>query len=194
MTELSHETFDIAEAIAGVNFPEVEVPIYFDEAVGFELYQAQETLREVEIREDNKEALRAVYDRIDELKSRAAGARYLVTLRGLPASTFQTIDRQGEEKFPSKDALIPGLQTENPEKDQFTSELVWRHSIVKITNPAGAVSIPTEDQIIQLREKTGVSVFQSIHLGLQELRTGTKSGFEQAAQDTSFLSDASTEG
>lgn len=194
MTELSHETFDFAEAIAGVNFPEVDAEVYFDEAIGFSIYEAQKLIHETEVRSDNKEDLRKVYDQIDALKKRAAASRYLITVRGLPASTLQVIDTQAEEAHPTPQGLIPGMGADNPEKDRMVGELVWKHSIVKITNPAGAVALPTEENIKQLREKTGLTVFHAINEAISELRSGTKSGFEQAAQDTSFLSDASTEG
>lgn len=188
MTELDHKTFDLGAVLSGITFPETEVDVYFDESVGFSVYQAEQTLRVAEIR-GNETQLKEVLDNLEALKKKAADARFKITIRGVAESTRKTCDRKSRDKFPVEYTFM-GTETPNPERDDYYNTLLWGVSILKIEDPSGAVALPTEEHILTLRNEVGRSTTATITDALKELIEGTKAGFESAAQDTSFLSGA----
>lgn len=192
MTELNHETFDLGQVLAGTKFPETEVDIFFDESIGFQIYRAQQALREAEIA-GNEEELKQVQDRVEELKTQARDVRYTVTVRGIPESVRKNCLQKSRDKFEVEYSFL-NQELPNAQRDDLFNELLWNASIVKITDPKGAAAIPTEDHIRTLRTQVGRSVVGTINNAITELVEGSKAGFESAAQDPSFLSDASPEG
>lgn len=192
MTELNHETFDLGQVLAGTKFPETEVDIFFDESIGFQIYRAQQALREAEIA-GNEEELKQVQDRVEELKTQARDVKYTVTVRGVPESVRKNCAQKARDKFEVEYSLL-NQELPNAQRDDLYNELLWNASLVKITDPKGAAAIPTEDHIRTLRTQVGRSVVGTINNAITELVEGSKSGFESAAQDPSFLSDASPEG
>lgn len=83
MTDLDHKTFDLAAVLTGSSFPENEVDVYFDESIGFAIYQAQESVRVAEIK-GNEEALKTVLEEVEALKKKAQEVKYKITVRGIP--------------------------------------------------------------------------------------------------------------
>lgn len=191
MTELNHETFDLTAVLTGAVFPENEVDVFFDESVGFAIYQAQESLRVAEIK-GNEDALKTVLEEVEALKKKAQEVKYKVTVRGIPESTRKTCIRKAQAAFPPEYSFL-GQETPSPDRDDLFNSLLWAASITKVTSPSGAVALPSEADIKALRDSVGRSVVATISQAINELVEGTKAGFESAAQDTSFLSGASPE-
>lgn len=189
MSELNHETFDLGSAITGVSFPEDEVTVYFDESIGYAIHKAEEELRLAEIR-GNEDRLKELDSEIQDLKKKARDLEFKVTVRGLPESTRKACDQKSREKFPVETTFL-GTVEPNPDRNDYYESLLWAASIVKVTDSKGRVSLPTEENIRQLRESAGRTVVEAISRGIGELVTGTRSGFEKAAQDVDFLSGAS---
>lgn len=192
MTELDHKTFDLGNVIAGIKFPEDDVTVYFNEDIGYQIHKAETALRTAEIR-GNEEALRNLDEKIEKLKKEVADQAYTVTLRGIPDSTRRICDQKSREKFEVEYSFL-GQPTPNPERDDYFSSLLWAESIVKVTDPSGAVALPDEKTILDLRNALGRTASLAISNGIRELVDGAKSGFESAAKDVDFLSDASPEG
>lgn len=188
MTELNHRTFDLAAVLSGIGFPEHTVTVYLDERVGFEIYRAEEALRNAEIR-GNEEALKKIADEIDALKEKRKDVAYKVTVRGIPESTRKACDTRARKEFPV-DYNFMGQATPEPARDDLFNHLLWVASVVRFEASDGSVSIVNEDLVKQLREEAGRTVIQTISNAIDELIKGTKAGFESDAQDVDFLSEA----
>lgn len=188
MTELNHKTFDLAAVLSGINFPEHTVTVYLDERVGFEIYRAEEALRNAEIR-GNEDALKKIAAEIDALKEKRKDVAYKVTVRGIPESTRKACDTQARKEHPV-DYNFMGQATPDPARDDLYNHLLWVASVVRFEAADGSVAVVTEDLVKQLREEAGRSVIQIISRAIDELVTGTKAGFESDAQDVDFLSEA----
>lgn len=188
MTTLNHKTFDLAAVLSGIGFPEHTVTVYLDERVGFEIYRAEEALRNAEIR-GNEEALKKIAEEIDALKEKRKDVAYRVTVRGIPESTRKACDTQARKEFPPEYNFM-GQLTPEPARDDLYNQLLWIASIVKFEQADGAYSLVDEDLVKQLREGAGRTVIQTISKAIDELITGTRAGFEIDAQDVDFLSEA----
>lgn len=192
MTELDHKTLDIAAVIAGIGFPEKDVEVFFDERPGFAVSEAKKALLSAEVRGDSEKV--AELDKgLAEVREAARASRYVVTLRGLPESTRKVCDAEAREAFPMSYNLI-GQPEPNPEKNDKYEELLWAHSIVKLTAPDGSVGVPTAEQVKSIRDSVGRSAGNAINEGIRDLIEGAKEGFEDAVRNPDFLSDASPEG
>lgn len=188
MTELNHKTFDLAAVISGIGFPEHTVTVYLDERVGFEIYRANEALRNAEIR-GNEEALKRIAEELDALKEKRADQAYKVTVRGVPESTRKACDARARKEFPV-DYNFMGQVTPEPQRDDLYNHLLWVASVVRFEAADGSVAVVNEDLVKQLREEAGRSVIQTIAGAIRELEEGAKKGFETDAQDVDFLSEA----
>lgn len=192
MTELDHKTLDIGAVIAGIGFPETDVEVFFDERPGFAVAQAKKELIAAEVRGDTERV--AELDKgLAEVREAARASRYVVSLKGLPESTRKVCDAEAREAFPNTYNLI-GQPEPNPEKNDKYEELLWLHSIVKLTDPNGAVGVPSAEQVKAIRDGVGRSAGNAINEGIRDLIEGAKEGFEDAVRNPDFLSDASPEG
>lgn len=188
MTELNHRTFDLAAVLSGIGFPENTVTVYLDERVGFEIYKAEQALRQAEIR-GNEEALKKIADELDALKTKRSDIAYKVTVRGISEAARKACDTQARAKYPVEYNFM-GQATPEPARDDFYNHLLWNLSLVKFEATDGSVALLNEDLVTKLRGEAGRTVFSTIVEALKELETGTKSGFEASAQDVDFLSEA----
>lgn len=185
MSELNHETFDLAAVLSGAAFPEVDVDVYFNEAVGFEIYKAEQLLESSEIQE-NAKLEKDLQKKLTKLRKEAESQKFTVTLKGIPESVRKTCNMKAREKFPPETTFL-GTEQPDPERDDYFNALLWKYSITKVTDPEGKVAIPTEDQIQELREAVGRTAVQAITDGIRELTEGPKAGFEGKARDSDFL-------
>lgn len=192
MTELDHKTFDLGAVIAGIGFPEETVTVHFDEGLGYRIHKVEEALRGAEIRQD---AIRVTEldSELVELKQAAKETAYKVTLRGLPESDRKSCDKKAREKYEVEYSFL-GQPTPNPDRDDYYNSLLWAKSIVRFEDPSGASSVPSEKNILDIRENAGRTLIARIADGINNLIEGTKAGFESAAQDVDFLSGASPVG
>lgn len=191
MAEPNPNILDLSDVLAGIGFPEEVVDVYFDESIGYEIYKAEKALRLAEIK-GNEETLKRVSEDLDKLKEQVKGTAFKVTVRGLPESTRKACDKRAKDEFPVEYSFM-GQPEPSSERDDLYNSLLWGQSIVKVEDPSGAVGVPDEKFIMQLREKAGRTVIATISGAIDELVTGAKSGFESSAQDVDFLSDASPE-
>lgn len=186
--ELDHESFDLGEVLSGAAFPELDVEVFFDETVGFALHQADKQLRRAEILGE-QEVIDDLEEKIAELRKQADGVKFIVTLRGLPESTRKVCNLKARKKYEPEVTFL-GTEQPDPERDDYFNALLWQHSIVKVTDPKGRVAVPTEDDILKLRNAVGRTAVKAITDGVKELSEGPMSAFESDAQEKSFLPDA----
>lgn len=183
--ELNHETFDLGSVLTGAAFPETDVEVFFNESIGFEIYKAEQLLRQAEMLDSTEEA-KDLNEKLENLREEAKTQKFTITLKGVPESTRKICNTKAREKFPPETTLF-GTEQADPARDDLFNALMWKHSIVKVTDPAGRVAIPTEEDIENLRNAVGRTAVQAITEGIRELTEGPKSAFEGNAQETSFL-------
>lgn len=187
--QLDHKTFDLIRVLSGRDYPTLEVPVYFNEAIGFELFQIDQRRNKAV----GEEELAELDKRYEELVSQAKSEEYTVLLKSIPESVRRDVFNKVNEEFPSKKDLL-GREEVHPQADEEFSKRMWAVYIQKVTDPSGAVATVDEATVNALYANAPTSVHEAINKGIAELQVGPKSAFEQVAKDANFLSDASPEG
>lgn len=187
--QLDHKTFDLIGVLSGRDYPTLEVPVYFNEAIGFKLFQIDQR-RNLSVGEAELAELDAEYA---DLVEKARSEEYKVLLKSIPESVRRDVFNKVNEEFPAKKDLL-GREEPNPKADEEFTKGMWAVYIQKVTDPSGAVATADERVINALYANAPTSVHEAINKGIAELQVGPKSAFEQMAKDTNFLSDASPEG
>lgn len=189
--EPDNQTFDLFEALTGINYPEHSVPVVFDGALSFAISTLKEAL-DLAIAGGLTERAEAVQKELDETLKHAKTQMYRIHFRGIPEIQRENIIREVEEIFPTQRNLL-GQSEPNIQADNELRRRMWIAYITKIENPEGKVSVPDENSIDALINHLDSSAHEKISEGISELITGTKSGFEAAIKDTDFLSEPSPE-
>ena len=181
-TEPSPKTFDLAAALAGRTFPEIVVPVFFDEELQFELNRIDK-----EISTAPAEEADALVAQRDELLEKFKQAIIKVRVKGTPRHVRKaTLDKVLEEhpnEYTPWGALKP-----NPEGDEAYTNATWALHVVEITGPDGSTLVPSESDITAFRSQAPDSAIIAVERAIQELTEGSKSGYETAIQDLDFLS------
>lgn len=183
----SASTFDLAAALLGRGYPEIEVPFFLDEAAALELARAERELTRLALlgRTDEHDALEKT---VDQLRAALRSQQYTYHLKGIPNKTRRDILAKAFEKYPRQKNLL-GMEEDNDDRDGYFTSLLWQAMTVKITAPDGAVQVnPSLEAIEQFRDFAPTATLDAIGAGIQELTTGVKAGFEAAVQETDFLS------
>lgn len=189
---LDPKTFDLIGVLSGRDYPELEVPVYFNEKLGFEIHQIQKKIAEAEARGDS-ETLESLDVERDTLVKQAESERYVVTLQGIPEKVYRSIIDQVNEEYPNETDLL-GREKPNPKGDAMFTRELWKAYIRTVTTSDGAKNHAGEKEIDALIADAPAVAQEAITRGISELRTGSKAGFEYAAKEIDFLSSASPEG
>lgn len=152
----TRERFKFAEAVSDRAYPEIQVPVYLDEAKTQQLVTLTKEIEALDKRIARAGANRAVelVDRvgelverkdalIDELKSEA----YVVTIKGISSERTNELNKISEEAFPIEyeeaTSPITGAVThtpkESPERDAYFVNLIRQAHLKSIVAPDGAV-------------------------------------------------------
>lgn len=189
--ELNHKTFDLISVLAGRDYPTHEVPIYLEENIGLEIYRLEKK---------RSEALVLAPEEADELDKQhsalvesAKSEQYTVKLKSIPERVRRDIIHTVESEFPTKRNMI-GQEEPNPEGNEAFTKKMWAVYIQTITDPDGAVTTVNDAIIDSIYDNAPGVAHEAINDGIAELQVGPKAGFESAAKELNFLSDASPEG
>lgn len=190
--DLNPKTFDLIGALSGRDYPTLDVEIYINEALGFEIYQIEKELKAAELRGLQDEIIEIdarLLDRINQTKSE----KYVIGLKAIPEKVRRTLIAKNQKDYPdSIDAF--GRTTAHPEADaQFTLQM-WGAYIRTVTSPDGTIKLADENDIEALYDNAPLQAQQIISNGIKELQLGSAAGYEQAAKEVDFLSHASPEG
>lgn len=188
-TTPDHKTFDLIGVLSGRDYPEVEVPVYFNESVGFELFQIDQRRNKAV----GEKELAELDEKYAALVKKAEKEQYTVLLKSIPESVRRDIFNSVNDEFPSKKDML-GREEAHPRADEEFSKRMWQAYIRKVTDPEGAVALTDEASVNALYANAPASVHEAINKGIAELQIGPKAAFEQMAKDANFLSDASPEG
>lgn len=190
--QLDPKTFDLIGVLSGRDYPELEVPVYFNEKLGFDIHQIQKKIGEAEARGDSA-GLEALDAERDKLVKQAESEKYTVILQGIPEKVYRAIIDQVNEEHPNETDLI-GRERPNPKGDALFTQKLWQAYIRTITAPDGSQNHVGEAEVDALIANAPAVAQESITKGISELRTSPKAGFEYAAKEIDFLSSASPEG
>lgn len=190
--ELNPKTLDLIGVLSGRDYPTLDIEVYFNEALGFEIHQIQQELESAEIRKDSKEADKLFKDVKAKIKQ-AGSEKYVIGMKSIPESVRRSVVEKVEEQFPQKTDLL-GRAESNPGADEEFTKRMWQVYIKTVTSPDGASKAVDEADIDALDANAPITVHEQITRGIRELQTGAKSGFEYAAKEADFLSQASPEG
>lgn len=197
MTEISDakpdvKTFDLGAVLAGRGYPETEVTVYFDEATGLAISEANEKLSELAglAATDSSGKRSKEYDSLEaELAKMVASLserKFTIKIKGTPPKVKQDILRQVDAKFPAKRDAFGREDFDQSREDEF-QRLMWATHIVRIIDPSGAEITPTEDDVKDLRDLAPLADQLSISQGIAHVGEAGK-GFSIAARDVDFLS------
>lgn len=190
--QLDPKTFDLIGVLSGRDYPELEVPVYFNEKLGFSIQQMREMLKSLEMLGKDDEYQR-VHAELEGLVERVASEKFIVTLQGIPEKVYRSIIEKVNEDFPNETDIL-GREKSNPKGDAAFTRSLWQAYIRTVTAPDGRQSHVGEAEVDALIANAPAVAQEAITRGISELRTGSKAGFEYAAKEIDFLSSASPEG
>lgn len=187
MTELNPETFNVADMFTGVAYPKESVSVYTNEGPAYRLA----TLNKRIAREIANEGAH------DELSEQAVALlkevnkyRYVFHLTGIGQDTLKAIADKARAEHPSKYGTF-GQELPNPEQDEYFNNLLWAVHTEKIEAPNGAIiAAPDDAQMKIIRGNLPLSQQAKIKKAIDGFATGSADGFEAAAQEADFLSQA----
>lgn len=186
--QLDPKTFDLIGVLSGRDYPELEVPVYFNERLGFEIHRVQKKIAEAEVRGDSK-ALEALDAELNGLVKQAESEKFVVTLQGIPEKVYRSIIEKVNEDFPNETDIL-GREKSNPKGDAAFTRNLWQAYIRTVTSPDGSQNHVGEAEVDALIANAPAVTQEAITKGISELRTGSKAGFEYAAKEVDFLSPA----
>ena len=188
---LDHKTFDIIGVLSGRDYPTVEVPAYFNENLGFEVFKLEQKRSEAILH--TKEEAEELDKQFKALVDQSKDEEFKVLLKSIDESMRRDIHNAVTKEFPPKKDML-GREEVDPIWDEEYTKRMWSVYIQKITDPSGAVSVLDEKSLDFLIAKAPRSAQEAINKGIAELQVGPSAGFERMAKEVNFLSDASPEG
>lgn len=185
--DLNPETFNVAEMFTGVAYPKEVVSVYTNEEPAYRLDAL------------NKRILREIADEgaRDELSEQATALlaevnkyRYKFYLTGVSRDSLKMIVDKARQDFPNEFGTF-GQILPNPEQDEHFNNLLWAIHTEKIEAPNGAIIAgPDESQMKIIRGNLPTSQQKKITDAIDNFTEGSAAGFEAAAQESDFLSQA----
>lgn len=188
---LDHKTFDLIGVLSGRDYPTVEVPVYFNEALGFEVFKLEQKRAEaiLHTEEEAEELDKQFKSFVEQSKTE----EFKVLLKSIDESLRRDIHNAVTKEFPVKKDMLGREEVDSRWDEEYTKRM-WSVYIQKITDPSGAVSVLNDESLAFLLSKAPRTAQEAINKGIAELQVGPSAGFERMAKEVNFLSDASPEG
>lgn len=189
---LDHKTFDLAAVLAGQEYPEDTVEVYFNEKLGFTINKVTAAIAMAERRND-AEVAEALQKDLDDLVAKVADAKYTIHLRGIDPKMKKDLLKSVHDEFPPKRNLF-GQEEENLEADESYTRKLWATFITRVEDPSGAISLMSEELAQLLQDKAPESAQKEINRGIKSLSDDAVEGFAFASKEVDFLLTALPEG
>lgn len=190
--QLDPRTFDVADMFAGVSYPTTVETFYTNAGIAYEFNKLAHEAKDAVERKD-EDAAKAVEKRREELLKESEKFRFEFHLRGQSRDDREALRDAVLAEFPDGEPDLFGRRTPNPEAEKAYVNRFWALHIEKIVRGDGAILLPDEATVRIIRGQAPDSEIDKIEAAIQELSTGSKSGFESLAQEHDFLSSASHE-
>jgi hypothetical protein len=186
--EVTPKTFDLASALAGINYPSVEVDVYFDEALAYEIALLNEQL-DLLSRSGDTEKYQSLQKTFDNFIAKVEEHKFTFTIKGVPANIENSILETIRQQFPVKKNALGMAESDNVESDVAYMEMVLQAYINKIVAPdKSIIQSPTIEDIRTLRKNAPSHVLKKIEEAIIELKNKTSNGFELGIKSADFLS------
>lgn len=186
------KTLDLIGVLSGRDYPTLDIEVYFNETLGFEIGQLQDEISSSEARGDEA-ALAELDKKKADLLSQYENEKYVVTLQAIPEKVRRRIMEKIQEDFPEETDLL-GRPKPNPGADTAFAEEMWKSYLRTVTSPDGTSKVVDEADITALLNDAPALAQEAITRGIADLQTRSARGFEFAAKEVDFLSQASPEG
>ena len=188
----NHETFNIIDALQGVDYPEDSVDVFMSDNLMFLISKANDELRLAELRKE-EDKVKEIQEKLDNLREQASIVKFTFHVRSIPRDQIKAILTKLDADFPPEKDLM-GREVPNPERDESFMARQWAAHIVRIVNPNGAVQVGiSEEDADKLRGHMPQSALEAVQRTMDSLYEGAKKGYETSIQDVNFLSGASQE-
>lgn len=151
-------TFSFIDRVTDRNYPTEIVPVYLDEAAGYELGKVDEELENIRLRtklfKDNETVLAelgkeitALEERREAIREAAANSRFVFELEGISTKLYDECVDEAQEQFPLEYREVRHPVTfalerhvvENEEREIFFRTLLWSKFIRRVVDPSGNV-------------------------------------------------------
>lgn len=186
MTELDAKTFDLGAVLAGQDYPEKTVDVYFNEELAYQLNILNGELNILGIT-DNA-STKKLQKKFDDLLDSLEKYKYEFHLQAIPARIKRDIIAEVDSKFPRRYNSI-GIQEQDTKRDEFFAAVMMEAYINKIVAPTGEVIVkPSLETIIEFRDNAPTHALLTIEQAITEFESFISSGFEIAAKSSDFLS------
>lgn len=185
--ELNPETFNVADMFTGIAYPKDTVAIYTNEDAGYRLDALNRRIAKEIANEGARDELSA---EAEKLLAEVNKSRYVFHLTGISEDTLKTIVDKARQEHPSKFGTF-GQELPNPEQDEYFNNLLWAVHTEKIEAPNGAIIAgPDDAQMKIIRGNLSRTQQAKVKAAIDNFTTGSAAGFEAAAQEIDFLSQA----
>lgn len=186
--EVTPKTFDLAAALSGIDYPSVNVEVYFNEALAYQIAELNEQLNRLSMLEDKSE-YNKMQKKFDSFISDIDSHKFVFHIKGIPAHVENSIIETVKEQYPTKRNALGIAETDNVEADTAYMELMLQAYIHKITAPDGSViNAPSIEDIKTLRKNSPAHVIRLIENAIIELKNKVVNGFELGIKSADFLS------
>jgi hypothetical protein len=186
--EVTPKTFDLASALAGINYPSVEVEVYFDEALAYEISEINRNLEILSVAGKDDEYA-DLEKKFDGFLKQVEEHKFTFTIKGVPAHVENSITDEIKQKFPIKRNALGMVEQDNTAADEEYVKLIFGAYIAKIVSPDGSIiEPPSVTDIAALRSNAPVHVLNKIQQAIVDLKTKTANGFELGIKSADFLS------
>lgn len=186
MSELNAKTFDLGAVLAGQDYPEKTVDVYFNEALAFEITKLNDELKFLKALDDDKYV--ALQDKFDKLIKEAEQFRYVFHLKAAPSRVKNDIKAQVDREYPVKHNQI-GFPEPDPVRDRLYASLMMQVYVTKIVAPDGAeIVAPSIEIINDFMDNAPSHALAKVENAIVAFDAEVANGFEVAAKSADFLS------
>lgn len=209
--DLDPKTFNLAEVLSGRAFPQETIKVIFDEQAGYAISKQDEAVKAaqktldaledaVELDDDAIKAAQQVLNdesaKLDALIADAKELLYSVTVRAVARKYTEDEYNAAYTNVVRKKDLFGNIEV-TPEVEKAEEKFTvahWALHIIEVKNPEGAVDHDfNKEKVKFIRGNSPAYTLRRIQEAINGLYSGSQGGFETAAQETGFLSDASPE-
>lgn len=197
VTPLNHETFDLAEALAGQNYPQEDIHVPFSHVIGYEIKKQSDIVKALELKRSveaiSQEDVQEAQDLLDEMIRDAADSLFTVTLRAVPRALRMAEREKAYAKYELETDML-GREKPNEKRDEMFTNSDWALHIIQIKDPSGRVLRDLDEKkAAYLRGNIPNWSSEKIGEAIKGFYLDSAEGFEIQAQETGFLSAASRE-
>jgi len=187
MTELEPKTFDLAKVLAGVDYPETSVDVYFNNDLAYQIALLNDELEKLSV-VGGKE-----YDKLqkefDKFIENVEQHKFTFHIKGVPNNVENSIAETIRVDYPTKRNALGIAESDNIEADKAYVKLVMQAYISKIVAPDGSViASPTAEDIDTLFDNAPSHALSTIQDAIVQLKMKTAQGFEIGVKSADFLS------